>query len=187
MAEARGSQAGKGQSDVAIGGGGAKMVDGEGGRPGLRNLPESFVAGRMARASMPGHATRRPATAWTTCCYIRGTRFGGVAGAMPFLVELACDPETRERPLRIRLIAGLGARVESGLQTHPFDRVAIAAMGDDEFARVRNTSVTPGPAFSLRPPVQRNQSTIWWLARVLASLPAVSFRTWRRNSRYRET
>ncbi|HYQ02352.1 MAG TPA: hypothetical protein VER96_26950 [Polyangiaceae bacterium] len=42
----------------------------------------------------------------------QGTRFGGAAEALPFLIELASADETPERPALVWLAAGVGAPVE---------------------------------------------------------------------------
>jgi hypothetical protein len=62
----------------------------------------------------------------------QGTRFGGAAEALPFLLELARADETPERAVLVELAAGIGAPVEEYLREFRFDRAGIAALTDEE-------------------------------------------------------
>lgn len=61
----------------------------------------------------------------------QGTRFGGAAEALPFLIELASAGETPERAWLVRLAAGIGAPVEPWLAEIRFDRELYARLSDD--------------------------------------------------------
>lgn len=60
------------------------------------------------------------------------TRFGGAAQAVPFLIELSGADETLNRPLLLRLAAGIGAPVEPDLLDVPFDRARLDSVSDDD-------------------------------------------------------
>lgn len=62
----------------------------------------------------------------------QGTRFGGAAEALPFLIELAAADETPQRPQLIYFAAGIGAPVEEHLQQSTFDRDLYARLSDEE-------------------------------------------------------
>ncbi len=60
------------------------------------------------------------------------TRFDGGAQALPFLVELALEPDTRARATLVQLASAIGAPVEHDSQGVEIDRAAIAALSDEE-------------------------------------------------------
>ncbi len=61
----------------------------------------------------------------------QGSRFGGAAEALPFLIELASADETPARPQLVQLAAGIGAPVEPALTKVPFDRNTLSQVSDE--------------------------------------------------------
>lgn len=61
----------------------------------------------------------------------QGTRFGGAAEALPFLVEMALADETPWRPMLVRLIVGIGEPLDFPADT-PYDRDLIMRLTPEE-------------------------------------------------------